>query len=299
MELHYLKLFNSVAMYQSYTKASELLHISQPALSIQIKKLEEELNLKLFDKVGNKVVLNENGQILFTYTQKILGLVEEAEGILINKRAYIGGSISIGGSNTPGAYILPHIIGIFKKEYPYVKINLHIASTDEIARLIEEGALDFAVNGGDMSYNSCVYAERLMEDRLIIAASTECTYAKKKYVDIIELQSMQFIVHENNSQLYRMVKAFIDEFNLSTKKITMNLGHIDAIKQAVIANLGVSLIPLAAIALELNIGLIREIRLKGKKLVYPYSLIYNKNKYLSPAALELIKLVKSRMKTQE
>lgn len=295
MDLHYLKLFNVVAEYESYTKAAEILHISQPALSIQIKKLEEKLNLKLFDKTGNKIVINENGKILFGYTQKIFDMVDEVEGVLINKRKDIGGSINIGGSNTPGAYILPHIIGEFKKMYPYVKVNLHIASTDDIARLVEEGALEFAINGGDIAYNNNICAEKLMEDKLIIAASTDCFYSHKEYIDISELQTMQFIVHENNSHLYRMVQQFIDAFELSTKKINMNLGHIDAIKQAVIANLGVSLIPFSAIALEMSIGLIRELRLKDQNLVYPYSLIYNKNKYLSPATKELIKLVKDRM----
>jgi len=295
MDLHYLKLFNIVAAHESYTRAAELLHISQPALSIQIKKLEGELNLKLFDKVGNKIILNENGKILFDYTQKIFGMVDEVEAILVNKRKYIGGSISIGGSNTPGAYILPHIIGAFKKQYPYVKINLHISNTDDIRRLIEDGSLDFAVNGGDIVYNNSVSSEKLMEDRLVIAASPDCAYCNEQYVDMSELQSMQFIVHENNSQLYRTVKKFIDEYELSTKKITMNLGQIDAIKQAVIANLGVSLIPFSAIKLEMSIGLIKELKLKDKKIIYPYSLIYNKNKYLSPATLELKKMVKEAM----
>ncbi|MDF2614023.1 MAG: transcriptional regulator, LysR family [Clostridia bacterium] len=298
MDVHYLKLFNIVAAHESYTKAAGLLHISQPALSIQIKKLEEELDLKLFDKVGNKVILNENGKILFNYTQKIFGMLDEAEAILVNKRKFIGGSINIGGSNTPGAYILPHIIGAFKKQYPFVKINLHISNTDDIGHLIEEGSLDFAVNGGDMVYNNNVYTEKLMEDKLVIVASSESSFSNKKYMEVSELQSMQFIVHENNSQLYRVVKKFIDEFELSTKKIVMNFGHIDAIKQAVIANLGVSLIPLSAIQLELKMGLIKELRLNNKTLVYPYSLIYNKNKYLSPATLEMIKMVRDMMQSE-
>lgn len=299
MDLHYLKLFNKVAEYESYTRAAELLHISQPALSIQIKKLEGELNLKLFDKVGNKIILNENGKILFSYTQKIFGMVEEVEAILVNKRQYIGGSINIGGSNTPGAYILPHIIGDFKKKYPYVKINLHISNTDDIGHLVEEGSLDFAVNGGEMDYNNNVSIERLMEDKLVIVASSEGNYCNKEYIDLTELQAMQFIVHENNSQLYRTVKKFIDENNFSAKRITMNLGHIDAIKQAVIANLGVSLIPFSAIKLEMSIGLIKELKLKDKKITYAYSLIYNKNKYLSPATLELIRMVKEAMTIED
>ncbi|WP_180270645.1 LysR substrate-binding domain-containing protein [Sporanaerobium hydrogeniformans] len=299
MDLHYLKIFNTVAMHESFTRASEVLHISQPALSIQIKKLEEELELKLFDKAGNKIILNENGKLLYGYTQKVFAILGEAENVLVNKKDYIGGSITVGGSNTPGAYILPHIIGEFKKKYPYVDINLQIASTDEMARRVEEGIVDFAVNGGGVTYPATVEVEKLMEDELIIAISPLNLYARNRYISLEELQYIKFILHENNSQLNKVAKTFIEEFGLSAKKIEMTLGNIEAIKQAVIANLGLSLIPHAAIALELSIGVIKEVQIKGRSWYYPYNLIHNKNKYLSPAAKEFMKMVRKNMKTEE
>lgn len=292
MELHYLKLFHTVAEYESFTKASEVLHISQPALSIQIKKLEESLKLKLFDKVGNKITLNENGKILFTYTQKIFNIVKDAEATLLNKQTEISGVVNIGGSNTPGTYLLPQIIGHFKNDYPHVTINLHISTTDEIARCIENASLDFAVNGGVMPYNNATYVEPLIEDPLIIAASLNCIYAHKEYVTEEELKKLNFIVHESNSQLYRTAKSFIDSLNAPFEQIRLALGNIDAIKQAVIANLGVALIPKSAIMLELKLGIIKELKFSGNQLFYPYNLIYNKNKYLSPAAQKLIQYVK-------
>ncbi len=299
MDLHYLKIFNTVAAHQSFTRASELLHISQPALSIQIKKLEEELGLKVFDKAGNKIILNENGRILYGYTQKVFAILGEAENILINKKDYIGGSVTIGGSNTPGAYILPHVIGEFKKQYPYVNVNLQVCTTDEIAKRVEEGTVDFAVNGGFMTYPSTIEVEKLMEDELILAISPAHLYSRHHFISHDELQYMKFILHENNSQLNKIAKDFIEEFNLPAKKIEMTLGNIEAIKQAVIANLGLSLIPHAAINLELSIGLIKEVQIEGRSWTYPYSLIWNKNRYLSPAAKELMKMVKQNMKTEE
>lgn len=288
MELHYLKLFHTVAEYESFTKASEVLHISQPALSIQIKKLEENLKIKLFDKIGNKIILNENGKVLFAYTQKIFNIIEEAEATLLKKRTEIGGVINVGGSNTPGTYILPQIIGHFKNTYPNVTINLHISTTDEIARRVENGSLDFAVNGGVMPYSNSIYTEKLIEDPLVIAASLNCIYAQKEYVTHDELKSLNFIVHESNSQLFRTAKSFIDTLNAPFEQIRLTLGNIDAIKQAVIANLGVSLIPKSAIMLELKLGIIKELKYTGNQLFYPYNLIYNKNKYLSLGSHKLI-----------
>ncbi len=292
MELHYLKLFHAVAEYESFTKAAEVLHISQPALSIQIKKLEESLELKVFDKIGNRIVLNENGKTLFTYTQKIFNILDEAEATLLNKRTEISGVINVGGSNTPGTYILPQVIGHFKNSYPNVTINLHISTTDEIARRVENGYLDFAVNGGVMSYNNTIYTEKLIEDPLVIAASLDCAYTQKEHVTLSELKNLNFIVHESNSQLFRTAKTFIDSLNAPIEQIRLTLGNIDAIKQAVIANLGVALIPKSAIMLELKLGIIKELMVPDNQLFYPYNLIYNKNKYLSLASKKLIQSVR-------
>ena len=126
MDLHYLEIFNAIAKYLSFKKASEVLHISQPALSIQIKKLESQIDMKLFYKTGNKTYLSESGLILYEYTKKIFSLVEEMENRISKQSEYIGGTINLGGSYTPGTYILPMAIGEMKKQYPSVTVNLHI-----------------------------------------------------------------------------------------------------------------------------------------------------------------------------
>jgi DNA-binding transcriptional LysR family regulator len=133
LDLHHLKLFHTLATEQSYTKAANSLFISQPALSMQIKKFEDEIGVKLFDKVGNKNVLNDNGKLLFEYTQKIFTTIEEAEYQLLKKADSISGTVNIGGSNTSGTYILPKIIGAFKSLYPNVNVNLHVSDTNEIS----------------------------------------------------------------------------------------------------------------------------------------------------------------------
>jgi DNA-binding transcriptional LysR family regulator len=293
MDLHYLKLFHTLASEQSYTRAADSLFISQPALSMQIRKFEDEIGLKLFDKVGNKSILNENGRVLYGYTQEIFSIIEEAEHQLLNKTDCISGTISIGGSNTSGTYILPRIIGEFKHIYPDVEVNLHVSDTNDILHLISESKLDFAVSGGAPEYYKNVNVEKLMEDHIVFAASPKNKLAEKEYIDPSDLINNNFIAHEKHSQLYLLTARIIEEMNFPAK-ITMTFGNIDAIKQAVAANLGVSLIPLSAVSFELNIGLIKELKIKNKSWSYPQNLIYNKNKYLSPAARKLMGLVRSR-----
>lgn len=280
MDLHYLEIFNTVAKYSSFKKASEILHISQPALSIQIKKLESQADLKLFYKSSNKIYLTQEGFMLYEYTRKIFTLVEEMENHVSNRSEYIGGTIILGGSNTPGTYILPTAIGEMKKRYPSVTFNLHIANTSEITTLVENGTLDIAVNGGNCNYSSFVSVEKLLDDKLVIVASPMNRLSEKEHIDIEDLTEESFIVHEKTSQLYTCFRIFTKELNIP-ENISMYLGNIDAIKQAVNANLGISIMPYYAVKTEIANGLLKELRIDFEKFDYPYNLIYNKNKSLS------------------
>ncbi len=291
MDLHYLKLFHTVAKYSSYKKASEILHISQPALSIQIKKLEQQINSKLFFKAGNKIQLSDCGTMLFSYTSKIFVIMEEMERNISNLSEYVGGTIAFGGSNTPGTYILPKAIGVMKSLYPSVTINLHIANTSEITTLIENGTLDVAVNGGNCAYSNTTHSERLFDDRLAIIASPSNKLCSIKNLDIKELAFEEFIVHEKTSQLYTCYKLLIEDNHLP-KNISMYLGNIEAIKHAVQANLGISLIPYCAVKSEIEAGLLKELPINSCSYSYPYNLIYSKDKNNSITIQKFIEVLR-------
>ncbi len=293
MDLQYLERFNVLAKEQNYARAAEVLHISQPALSIQIKKLEEQLNTKLFDRSGNRSVLNENGQLLFEYSRRIFDLTNEAEQSLQKKRVTIEGNITVGGSNTAGTYIMPKMIGSFLTQHPKVNVNLHIGNTNEIARQVATTDMDFAINGGTLVYPDHVFCEKMMDDDIVFVTSTQSTLP-----DIIDdfslLNHTCFISHEPNSQLYKVVQQVIADLSLSCG-ISMSFGSIDAIKQAVAANLGVSAIPMSAAETELKYGLLKKKTFKNKEWLYPYSLLYNTNRYMSPAATALMLHVKKEL----
>jgi DNA-binding transcriptional LysR family regulator len=291
MDLHYLEIFNTIAEHSSFKKASEILHISQPALSIQMKKLENQTSSKLFYKTGNKIYLSENGLMLYGYTKKLFSIVQEMEDSFSSISEFIGGTINLGGSNTPGTYILPTVIGEMKKLYPSVTINLHIANTSEITTLIDNGALDVAVNGGNCNYNNYIFVEKLFDDRLIIIASPENKLCEQETIDIEDLSEESFIVHEKTSQLYTCYKLLIDELKIP-KNISMFLGSIDAIKHAVNANLGISFIPYYAVKFEIEKGMLKELKFKSTKFDYPYNLIYNKNKNISYTTKKFIEVLK-------
>ncbi len=290
MDLHYLELFNTIAKYESYKKASSVLHISQPALSNQIKKLESQIQLQLFDKVGNKICLNENGIMLREYTQKLFDLIDELEAAISNTHNLIGGNLNIGGSNTPGTYLLPEMMGSFKKHYPNTQFNLHIGNTSEIAHLINNHTLDFAINGGNCDYSNNIYVETLFIDQLVLIASPSNSYCNRKEVTIEDLCQMNFIVHETDSQLYSYYAKFIEENDIP-ENIAMYMGNIDAIKRAVSSDLGISLIPYEAVRYELQYGLLKQLNFPSLDIKYPYNLIYNKNKALSTTTKKFIEYI--------
>jgi len=291
MELHYLEIFNMVAKYTSFKKASEILHISQPALSIQIKKLESQTDMKLFYKAGNKIYLTENGLMLYEYTKKIFVLIDEMKNNIANRNEYIGGTINIGGSNTPGTYILPIAIGEMKKRYPSITFNLHIANTSEITILVENGTLDVAMNGGDCNYSSFVYIEKLFNDKLVCVASPTNPLCLKEHITKEDLVEESFVVHEKTSQLYTCFRMVIEELNIP-ENISMYLGSIDAIKHAVNANLGISIMPYYAVKTEIEIGLLKMLDVNLIKSEYPYNLIYNRNKNISLTTQKFIEVLK-------
>lgn len=294
MDLHYLKLFNILASELSFSKAANMLYISQPAVSIQIKKLENDLGLKLFDKAGKNLYLNDNGKLLYEYTKKIFELIEEAESSLFNRNEIVRGTINIGASNTPGTYILPKILGEFKEIYPYVETNLHIANTFEVERMVLDNKVDFAINGGDISYGNSLYVEKLAEDEVMLVSSPTSKLVEMSSVGVSDMAGCSYIAHEKNSQLYKFMINMLSELGLFAN-ITMTLGNIEAIKQAVSANLGISAIPGSAMRIELKYGLLKQLNINGKKWSYPYNLIYYKNRQLTYGTVKLIELIRKRI----
>jgi DNA-binding transcriptional LysR family regulator len=283
-----------MATEMSFSKTANVLFISQPAVSMQIKKFESNLGMKLFEKIGKNIYLTENGKILYEYTKRIFSLIDEAETRLYTQTGSIAGNVDVGASNTPGTYILPQILGEFKEMYPLVKTNLYIYNTYEIEHMILENKVDFAINGGDIRYGSQISVEKLVDDEVVHIVSPSNMLANFEYIDRTNLVDARYITHEKNSQLYRLVLNILDQLGLPLN-ISMTLGNIEAIKQAVSANLGISAIPRSALSNELEYGNLKEVKIKGRSWEYPYNLIYFKNKHLSSASVKLMELVRMRM----
>jgi len=296
MELYPLWLFHKVAQNMSFTKTSKELHISQPAISKQIKKLEEELGMKLIEKSGKNIYLSKDGQFIYEYTKKIFSLIEEMEAQIPKLREKMLGHINIGASNTPGIYVLPKILGEFKEKYPEVKINLHIGNTYEIQNQLLIGRMDFAVIGGKIPEKENIVIEKLVEDFMVLVCSPTNKLAQLNFVDKNMLIDQDFITHESHSNLYEIVEEIVRTELRIPLNIALMLGSIDAIKNAVSANLGISIMPYVSVKQDVLLGNLKVLNCENRVWKYSYNLVYLKNKKLSLPAKILLQIIRERTK---
>lgn len=294
MELHYLEIFNTVAQYQNYRKASEVLHISQPALSTEMRRLESQIGLALFDRVGNRIVLNENGAMLQRYTARIFEVVGEMESAISRAKHAVGGTLELAASNTPASCFLPGLMTEFQKLYPETRFCVSVGNTSEIAQMVSSGAVELGINGGRCSYDACIAAEKLLDDRLVLIAAPQNPLAKLPLVHSEDLRAAGFVMHKTNSQLYTYYQRLAAQYGLA-ENIVMSLGSIELIKNAVMADTGISLISALAVRREVQKGWLCILNAELQDMDYPYSLIVNKNKALSFTAVKFMDFLRAKL----
>ena len=181
MEDHKLKVFCTVAETKSFSKASEIIHLTQPAVSLQIQALEELYETKIFDRSSNTVVLTPAGEILYRYAKEILSLYAAASKDIGELTGLVKGSISVGASTTIGNHVLPSVIADFKKTHPKIKVHLLVGNTKRIIELLNSGNVDVGLAEGDVTKQKLI-VERLIQDELAVIVSSLHPWAKKKEV---------------------------------------------------------------------------------------------------------------------
>lgn len=253
MNRNHLALFYAVAEHGGFSRAAEKLLISQPAVSLQVADLESALGVKLFDRLPRGVRLTEAGQLLFSFARRIANLEEEAERAIRELRGLERGRLLIGASLTVGSYVLPPVMGQFRKRHPGIELVLEIANTHEVQRRLSEGLLDVALTEGFVDAEE-LESEAFAEDELVaIAPPDHPLLAAKKRVTAAELCQQPLIFRERGSGTREVI-----EHALSTKKLNptpvMSLGSTEAIKAAVACGMGLAIVSALAIPTELKAG---------------------------------------------
>ncbi len=294
MEDHKLKVFCTVADTKSFSKASEIIHLTQPAVSLQIQALEELYETKLFDRSSSTVSLTAAGEILYKYAKELLALYSAAEKNIGELTGLVKGSISLGASTTIGNHLLPTVIADFRRTHPKIKIHLSVGNTKRIVEFLNSGNIDIGLVEGDVARQKLI-VEKLIADELVVIVPPLHPWAKKKEISIYEVMKEPFILREEGSGTRQIIEKYLNKHGISTHdmKTSMMLGSTEAIKEAVESGIGISIVSRWAARKENKYGSLKLVSLKEEKFFRDFSLIFHKNAIASHAVDEFLTYLKS------
>ena len=266
-----LKVFRTVAEHLNFRKAAEHLFLTQPAVTLQIKALEDDLGIRLFDRAGNRISLTPQGTVLLAYAKKIADLVSQAEQNLTAEDGKISGELSLGVSTTIAQYVLPHLLGAFLDEHPRVQFSLQSGNTGEIVRLLLDGHVSIGLIEGP-ARDRGIHTELFMQDELVLIVPPAY---ESDSMSRAELLASSLLMREHGSGSRHVVEIALEKNRLKLKsfKKVMNLDSTETIKSAVEAGLGVGFVSRWAISKELELGSLKVAKVAGLAMARQFSLI--------------------------
>ena len=255
MDTRQLAAFCAVVERRSFSQAAERLGVTQPAVSQQIRALEERLGRTLLDRSGRRVEPTESGALLYRSAQRVLQaeeqMVEELAGY---EAGELRGSLSIGASTGPGAHLVPILLCEFRREHPAVRIALTVSDTQAVIDAVAERALELGIIGAARRRRGLVF-EPVAEDEIVLAVPPRHRFARRR-IDVAELGDEQLIVMQEGAAMRQVIDEKLREVGLRARDLgpTLPLGLQESVKSAVAAGYGVAFISRAAIVGELDAG---------------------------------------------
>ena len=267
-----LKVFRTVAQQLSFRKAAEHLFLTQPAVTLQIKALEEDLGVRLFNRDANRISLTPQGALLLRFANRIATLVAEAEEKLSEQDGKLSGELSLGVSTTIAQYVLPWLIGAFLSEHPRVHFSLRSGNTSEIVQLVVEEKVAIGLIEGPARERG-VRLEPFMRDELVLIAAPEFAFPA---LSTKQLLRENLLMREQGSGSRRVVETALEEAGLRLKSFArvIELDSTEAIKSAVEAGLGMGFVSRWSVAKELELGTLKIVEVAGLHITRHFSLVF-------------------------
>ncbi len=296
IDFRHLETFCRVADLKSFSKAADDLFLTQPTVSGHILSLERSLSLRLFDRTSREVRLTQAGKVFLGYASKILSFRKDLLNALSEFSRGIKGELSLGASTIPGEYLLPKLMGHFKKEYPHFVISLKIADTREIIQYILQDDVEFGIVGARLTHPSLHY-EKYEEDEIVVAAPPDHPLTRKKRVAVEELLKEPWIIREEGSGTQMAVEKALRKKGKSLKQfhVVMEMGSTSSVKEGVKAKLGLAFLSKRAAEEELTRGFLSRIAIEG---IEPISrqiyIVSHRGRTLSPIGMEFLRFLRRK-----
>ena len=270
---NHLALFRAVAEAGGFSRAAEVIHVSQPAISMQVAELEESFGTPLFDRLPRGVRLTDAGRTLLGYAQRIAILEGEAERAMRELRGLERGRLALGASKTIGGYLLPAVLGKFRRLHPGVELHLVVANTEAIKTQLLDGAIDLALLEGMPPRDEELSTRVFREDELIVIAPASHPLVKAapgkrrpRAISARQLCAQGLVLREPGSGTREVLLRALADCGVEPGEIVLTLTDTEAIKGAVLAGLGLAVISRLCVTLELAGGVLVEVPTRGLKL---------------------------------
>jgi len=296
IDFRHLETFCRVADLKSFSKAADDLFLTQPTVSGHILSLEQSLSLRLFDRTSREARLTKAGKVFLEYASKILSFRKELLNALSEFSRGIRGELSLGASTIPGEYLLPKLMGDFKKEHPHFIIALKIADTKEVIQYVLQDNVEFGIIGAKLNHPSLHY-EKFEEDEIIVVAPSDHPLTRKKRVTLEELLREPWIIREEGSGTQMAVEKAIRKKGKSLKQfnVAMEMGSTSSVKEGVKARLGLAFISGKATEEEIRQGFLSRIDLEGIEPIFrQIYIVSHRGRTLSPIGMEFLRFIKRK-----
>lgn len=283
-----LQVFYTVAKLLSFTKAAETLHMTQPAVTFQVRQLEEHFNTRLFDRTHNRVTLTEAGRKSYEYAEEIFELYAEMENSVKELTGDVSGILTLGASTTIAEYMLPNLLSGFTKEYPDIQLRLKVSNTEGIVSMIENSMIDLGIVEGPVT-NKNLLVEVCRVDHLVVIVPPEHELSTKQSISMDELMHFPFVVREEGSGTRDVIMGYVTKMGLDKNNlnICLELGSPESIKGAVEAGMGVSIVSNATIQKEIQLNLLKKVDL-DPPLERSFSFVRQRQKFRLHAMEQLL-----------
>ncbi len=286
--VHQLTIFRTVAQHLSYTKAAEVLYLSQPAVSQQVRTLEQVLGLRLFVRSGRCIVLTPAGQEFLHHTERLLTLLAETAPVVHEISTLARGSVLVGASTSAGTYVVLPLLGAFHARCPRIHVTLTVANRRSIEEQLLSHEIDLAVMSL-IEQQDRFDVEFLMPNELVVVAAPSHRLQGHSALPLHDLQQETFLLREQGSGTRLDTEQHFTHAGVPLQTC-LELGSIEAIKEGVVAGLGIAVLPREAVALEIASGDLAVLDVEGFPLKRQWYVVHVKGRRLSLAAAALRQL---------
>ncbi len=277
-----LKAFYTVAKLGSFTRAADILFLTQPAVTFQIKKLEDEYNTRLFTRLHNQIHLTESGRILFSHAERILEQYEQAKEDIARTMSELKGEVRIGVASLLGTYHLPRVLGALKQNYPQVDIVMHMGDSGSLAQSIKEQVFDFVIVSEPISLKQFVVAP-YFTDELVLVVNETHPWRDRKCLSIEEVAAAPGVLREKGSGTREMFRRWLRSNGVALSEINtvLTLGSAEAVKSAVESGVGYGIISEIAVKNEIESRTLFKVCVRDMKLARRFLIVYPRKRYKS------------------